>query len=156
MPASPLAFFNPDREAIYAALFTKMQAAYAWKNTPERRVKLWSDVPSEQRPAMFQFEGHDETWDWSNASNPKVVLEASIFIYTDCKDPTVIGAIQLNEVLNAITTALVPGVSDIQTGRQTLGGLVHSARIQGSVSRVPGDIDGDGMAIVPVRILVNA
>lgn len=153
---SPLAFFNPDREAIYAALFAKMQTAYAWKNNPSRRVKLWNEVPAEERPSMHQFEGHDETWDWSNSANPKVVLEASIFIYTDCKDPTVVGAIQLNEVLNAVTGALIPGVADLQTGRQTLGGLVHSARIQGSVTRVPGDLDGDGMAIVPIRILVNA
>lgn len=152
---SPLAFFNPDREAIYAALFAKLVPAYAWKNTPARRVKLWSDVPVETRPAMFQFEGHDEQWNWSNSANPQVIFEASIFIYTSCPDPEV-GATILNEVLNAVTGALIPGVPDLQTGRQTLGGLVHSARIQGSVTRVPGDLDGDGMAIVPIRMLVNA
>lgn len=147
-------FFNPDREAIYAALFALITPAYAWKNDPARRVKLWIDVPNEQRPAMFQFEGHDEVWDWSNSANPRVYFEASIFIYTSAPQPN-IGATILNQVLNAVTTRLLPTGADVTTGRQTLGGLVQWARIQGSVTRVPGDIDGDGMAIVPIRILVN-
>jgi hypothetical protein len=147
-------FFNFDREAVYLALFNLMVPAYAWKNTPTRRVKLWTDVPPEARPAMYQFEGHDETWNYSNSANPTVYLEASIFIYTSCPDPE-IGATILNNVLNAVTARLLPTGRDITTGRQTLGGLVQWARIQGSVTRVPGDIDGDGMAIVPIRILVN-
>lgn len=147
-------FFNPDREAIFAALFSLWSTGYAWKNTPARRVRLWTDVPTEQRPAAFQFEGHDEVWDWSNSANPKATFEASIFIYTSAPDP-VVGATELNQVLNAVTTSLLPTGRDLTAGRQTLGGLVHTARIQGSVMRVPGDIDGDGMAIVPVRMIVN-
>lgn len=147
-------FFNPDREAIYAALFALLTPAYAWKNTPARRVKLWNDVATEQRPAMFQFEGHDEIWDWPTSANPRVIFEASIFVYTSAPDP-VVGSTILNQTLNALTLALLPTGRDLSTGRQTLGGLVHSARIQGSVTRVPGDIDGDGMAILPVRMIVN-
>lgn len=147
-------FFNPDREAIYAALFALITPAYQWKNGPTRRVKLWTDVPGEMRPAMFQFEGHDEIWEWTNSGNPKVTFEASIFIYTSCPAPE-IGATILNTVLNAVTAQLLPTGRDLTTGRQTLGGLVQSARIQGSVTRVPGDIDGDGMAIVPIRMIVN-
>lgn len=148
-------FFTFDREAVFSALFAKMVTAYAWKNTPTRRVLLWTDVPTEQRPSMHQFEGHDETWEWPNSANPRVYLEASIFIYTACKDPSVIGTTILNDVLTSVTNALLPSGADLTTGRQTLGGLVQWARIQGSVTRVPGDIDGDGMAIVPIRILVN-
>lgn len=148
------AFFGFDREVIYQALFDLMVGAYAWKNTPTRRVKLWTDVPPEERPSMHQFEGHDEQWNWSNTANPTVFLEASIFVYTYAPSG-VIGAITLNQVLNAITNRLLPSGRDLTTGRQTLGGLVQWARIQGSVTRVPGDIDDDGMAIVPIRILVN-
>lgn len=149
-------FFAFDREAIYAALFALITPAYAWKNTPSRRVKLWGDVPLEQRPAMFQFEGHDEQWNWNNSANPNVVLEASIYVYFNSKDESVVGATEMNQVLNAITNRLIPSGRDLSTGRQTLGGLVQSARIQGSVTRVPGDLDGDGMAIVPIRLQVNA
>lgn len=148
-------FFGFDREAIFAALFALMTPAYAWKNTPTRRVKLWSDVPAEQRPAMFQFEGHDEQWNYSNSANPTVYLEASIFLYFSCQDQADIGAVTLNTLLNAVTNRLIPSGKDVTTGRQTLGGLVQWARIQGTVTRVPGDLDGDGMAIVPIRILAN-
>lgn len=147
-------FLTFDREAIFAALFALITPAYAWQNAPTRRVALWTNVPAENRPAMYQFEGHDESWNWSNSANPTVFLEASIFVYTSCPFPAV-GATQLNTILNAITARLIPSGRDLTSGRQTLGGLVQWARIQGSVSRVPGDIDGEGMAIVPIRILVN-
>jgi hypothetical protein len=158
MPSTP-GFFNFSREPIFAALFEIGWAAMAWQNSKAsaRRVKLFSDVPTEQRPAFFQFEGHEETYDWSsNAQSPKVILQASWFIYTSAPEP-IIGSTLLNEALDALATALIPRGSDVvNAGRLTLGGLVHSARIQGSVTRVPGDLDSDGMAIVPVRILVNA
>lgn len=153
--SGPPGFFSFDREAIYQALFDLMVPAYEWKNAPSRRVSLWNEVPNEARPSMMQFEGHDEQFNWpNNSANPVVILEASIFIYT-CAPKPEIGATILNNVLNAVTWRLTPTGPDLTTGRQTLGGLVHSARIQGSVTRVPGDIDDDGMAIVPIRILVN-
>lgn len=152
--SGPPGFFSFDREVVFQALFDLMASAYAWKNTPQRRVKLWNEVPFEERPSFQQFEGDDEEWNWSNSANPTVVLNASLFIYTYAPKPQ-IGATILNNVLNAVTWKLTPTGRDLTTGRQTLGGLVHSARIQGSVTRVPGDIDDDGMAIVPIRILVN-
>lgn len=151
---TPSGFFTFSREAVFDALFQRMVQAYPWKNEPSRRVRLWTDVPTETRPAMYQFEGHDEVWEYPNSANPRVVLEASIFIYTAAPKPET-GATILNTVLDAVSLSLLPSGADLTTGRQTLGGLVHSARIQGSVTRVPGDIDDDGMAIVPIRILVN-
>ncbi len=149
-------FFTFNREAIYAALFALWTPAYSWKQTPSRRLKLWAEVQLEDRPTAYQFEGAEESYDWTNQVNPKVVLTAQIFVYFNSKDPNVIGSTEMNTVLDAIHNRLIPSGRDLTTGRQTLGGLVHSARIQGSVTRVPGDIDGDGMAIVPIRILVNA
>ncbi len=148
-------FITVDREAIFVALFGLLQTAYAWKQPPSRRLKLWTDVPLENRPAAFQFEGDDEEWSYPNSANPLVYLTANWFIYTDCKDPDSVGSTIMNTTLKAVSDALLPSGRDLTTGRQTLGGLVQWARIQGNVTRVPGDIDGDGMAVVPIRILAN-
>lgn len=150
-------FVTVDREAIFVALFALLQNAYAWKQAPSRRLKLWTDVPLDNRPAAYQFEGDDEEWSYPNSANPLVYLTANWFIYTNCKDPDVVGSTIMNATLKACSDALLPspGTRDLTTGRQTLGGLVQWARIQGSVTRVPGDIDGDGMAIVPIRILAT-
>lgn len=147
-------FFTFDREAVYAALFARATNAYDWKNQPARRVKLWTGVPPDERPAFFQFEGGKEEWTWKNSGNPNVLLEATWFIYTSCPDPE-IGATILNQVLNSLTNCLLPDQADITTGKQTLGGLVQYVRISGSVTRVPGDIDGDGMAMVPIKMLMG-
>jgi len=38
-------------------------------------------------------------------------------------------------------------------GRQTLGGLVSNCYIDGKIMKDPGDLDGDGIAVIPVKIL---
>ncbi len=144
-----------DREAIFAALFALVSPAYAWKSTPSRRLKLWGDVPLEQRPALFQFEGTEEGYTYTQSPNPKRVLEARLFVYTNCKDTNVVGATQMNQIITAIETALLPQISDTKGGngqRNSLGGLVHSCRIEGRVFRDPGDLDGDGLLRIPVII----
>jgi hypothetical protein len=39
-------------------------------------------------------------------------------------------------------------------GRQTLGGAAHDCKINGVPVRDTGDIDGDGLAIVSVRLVL--
>lgn len=146
------------REQIMAALFTLVAGAYAWKNTPtsgpdtRRRLKLWGAVDVSLRPALFQFEGGKGTYSWSNDVNPKRVLRPQLFVYIDAKDPTTIGASQINNILDALDAVLGPQVGPL--GRQTLGGLVHSCRIEGDPFSDPGDLDGDGLIVVPVRIVM--
>jgi hypothetical protein len=41
------------------------------------------------------------------------------------------------------------------TGRQTLGGLVSHCWIDGKIMKDSGDIDGDGIAVIPVKILAT-
>jgi hypothetical protein len=38
-------------------------------------------------------------------------------------------------------------------GRQTPGGLVSNCYIDGKIMKDPGDLDGDGIAVIPVKIL---
>lgn len=156
MITPPNGFINFNRENIYAALFALIssQQVYAWKQT-SRRLKLWTDVPVEYCPALFQYEGEDESYTWSQMPNPVVTLRAKLFVYTKCPEPE-IGATQLNNIMDALHGVLMPTAGPmLMSGKQTLGGLVQSCRISGNVDRTPGDIDGEGMLMVPIEILAN-
>jgi hypothetical protein len=43
--------------------------------------------------------------------------------------------------------------SESPSGRQTLDGLVFHCFIDGKILKGPGDIDGDGIAVMPMKIL---
>lgn len=152
-PVSPV-----SRETIFTALFAKVWAAYAWKNDQAmaRRLKLWADVDPVNRPALFQFEGGEEGYTYSQEPMPKRTLRPTLFVYTTAPEG-VIGSTLQNNILDAIETALAPSYADQLGGggmRQTLGGLVHYCRINGSIFRDPGDLDNDGMLRIPLEILV--
>jgi hypothetical protein len=147
------------REQIFLALFNLVATiqvgtplAVPWK-TKSRKLKLWNEVPVELRPALFMAE-RVQTYFGSERPVPaKRTYNVSFFIYTNAKNATDTnpGSAILNPLLDAIDAALAPNV---MTGRNDLGGLVNHCFIDGDVFVDPGDIDGDGLAIIPVKIVV--
>jgi hypothetical protein len=129
-----------------------MAAAYPW-GLASRRIKLWSEVPPSQRPALFQLESGPETYQWSSLATPRRSYEAKLFLYFDARDPAQPGSRAINEALDALDAALAPAGKDLAVGRQTLGGSVHDCRIVGVPVRDTGDLDGDGLAVVSVRLV---
>jgi len=142
-----------SREAAFSALFAAVSGAYAW-GLASRRMKVWSEVPAALRPAVFQLESGPETYQWASPAKPKRTLEAKLFLYFDARDPTAPGASQINAALDAIDAALAPAGADANLGRQTLGGAVHDCKIVGVPVRDTGDLDGDGLAVVSVRLIL--
>jgi hypothetical protein len=140
------------REAAFSALFAAVSSAYSW-GVASRRMKLWSEVPAALRPALFQLESGPETYQWASPATPKRTFEAKLFLYFDARDPTIPGATAINIALDAIDAALAPTASDFSLGRQTLGGAVHDCKIMGVPVRDTGDLDGDGLAVVTVRLV---
>jgi hypothetical protein len=142
-----------SREQVFQALFTLLSNAYPW-NFTSRRLQLWDTVQIVQRPALFLFEGCPETYTWrqGQVSIPIITLQADVVVYTDAssKDPSFVPATQINDICDALDSALAP---EPAYRRQTLGGLVDHCRIDGEVKKVPGDIDGDGM--IWASILIN-
>ena len=141
-----------SREAVFSALFAAVSAAYPW-GVASRRLKLWSEVPAALRPALFQLESGPETYQWPTPAAPKRTLEAKLFLYFDARDPATPGASAINAALDALDSALAPAGPDLALGRQTLGGAVHDCKINGVPVRDPGDLDGDGLAVVSVRLV---
>jgi hypothetical protein len=142
------------RESAIAALINLVANAYPWTLGPVRRLKLWSDVPAANRPACFLFEGNQETYSWSESALPKRIIEVRLFVYLDAKDPSVVGATLVNNVMDAFDNAFVISGGDVILGRNTLGGTVYNCRIDGKILKDPGDLDGDALLIVPVKLVL--
>jgi len=145
------------REQASLALLKLITNAYPWASPPARRIKLWDQVPAAMKPCAFLFEGGRNPYTWTNLSTPNRGYELQLFIYIDCKDPNTVGAVQLNNIHDALDAALVPDAGFGQEiGACTLGGLVHSCRIFGEVLKDPGDLDGDGLMLVPFKIVLTS
>ncbi len=141
-----------SREAAFSALFAAISAAYPW-GLASRRMKLWGEVPVSLRPALFQLESGPESYQWTSPAVLRRTLETKLFLYFASQDPATPGSIAINAALDAIDAALAPAGADALHGRQTLGGAVHDCKITGVPVRDPGDLDGDGLAVVNVRLV---
>lgn len=155
-----------DEEAIFAALFSNV-ANVRWTrsgDTPDkrkfitasRRVRMFSDVPSTQQPACFQAEWG--TTEGQVTGMPyKTILEASWIIFQAIsQNEKAIGAIENNLIIGGVRKVLAPQPSDpgFLDKRNTLGGLVHHCFISGRIFKDPGDLDGQGMIVIPIKLLV--
>lgn len=142
------------REAIMQALFSLVANSYAFA-TASRRLRLWTQVAPEDMPALFQFEGAEDEALYEDDLMLRRTLKVRLFIYIDAKDESLVGASQINAILDALDAAFAPATfTDEITNRQTLGGLVSSARISGPVLKDPGDLDGIGLIVAPVLIIL--
>lgn len=149
------------REQVFAALYA-LTTDIVWDD-PERtwrergrRVKLFSDVPSSQQPAIFQAE-HLEMSSQVSRMPYKRIWNAQWIIYHSIgTDPAAVPASENNLILDAVELALAPKPSDpgFLDERNTLGGLVYHCHIDGTLFKDPGDIDQQGMIVVPIRLLV--
>jgi len=124
--------------------------------TVSRRVKLFSDVPGELQPACYQAEWASEEAQITGMPY-KTTLMANWIIY-QCvgKDKNALGAVENNLIIGGVREALAPKPADpgFHDKRNTLGGLVHHCFISGRIFKDPGDIDDQGMLVIPIKVLV--
>jgi len=140
------------REQIMQALFALVSGSSSFV-TASRRLKLWTDVSEAEKPAIFQYE-RDDVYSNGKQYLPIVEMNVELYVYTaPGMDSGVTPISILNPLIDAIDAALRPGPAS--NGRQTLGGLVSHCYIDGKVMKDPGDIDGDGIAVIPIKILAT-
>src|SRR5690242_6172659 len=119
--------------------------------TCSRRMRLWSNMTAAEKPAIFLAE-HKETIERSIEGLPPLrKIMANIFVYIDSTDPECVPITAMNNIIDAIFTALRP---QFPAEEQTLGGLVAHCWIEGEILKDPGDLDGYGIAILPVSIVL--
>jgi hypothetical protein len=147
---------SAKREDIAVKLLAVIAGAYQWGSPPSRRLKLWSDVPAAQRPAAFLQEP-GETRIAQSLTLTKRAFKFRLFVYTNAKpvNAETPGASEINAILDAIDKAFEPSGADKLTGRMTLGGIaVQHCQINGEILIDAGDLDGDGLAVVPIQVLM--
>jgi hypothetical protein len=149
---------SPTRNQVFTALFAltaslEIDAGGTLFALRSRKFKAWSAVPADQQPALFQTE-HTEQSTQRTGMDAARRFHASwtVYLRSDDSDPLDLGTVKLNDCLDAIENAFA-GATDLQ-GKQTLGGLVYHAYIDGQIIKIPGDEDGQGMLVVPITLLV--
>lgn len=122
--------------------------------TVTRRIKLFSDVPAAAQPWCGQAE-HGLMEGQVTGMPYKTVLEANWFVMQRPGGNEEFGAIRNNLIMKAVRDALAPKPDDRGWPKQnTLGGLVYHCHIGGRVFKDPGDIDGQALMIIPIKVLV--
>lgn len=137
------------REPIYAALFKLL--AVPGLVTVSRKLLHWADVPAVQQPALFMAQGV-ETAMRTTGLPPKWEFAVKLYLYvntTGAASPAPL----VNVVLDSICAALVPRLAG---ATQTLGGLVHDARIEGAIETDEGTLGDQAVCIIPIRIITAA
>lgn len=121
--------------------------------TVTRQIKLFADVPVIQRPWLGILKtGEERSYDAGDMALLTILVE--LFIYTNAtvsNNGGVPPSQQLENILDVVDVQLRPSPF---TNRQTLNGLVHHCRIEGKTVTVPGDLDGEGIMIIPLKILI--
>lgn len=137
-----------NRELIYSKFFDLVKGVADFK-TASRRLKHWSDVAPPQQPALFVAQ-RTEIVTRTPGLNPVWDLQMDIYLYANTGgDKSVAPSQILNPLIDAIEGALKP---DPISNKQTLGGLVAHAWIDGVIETDEGVLGDQAVAIIPVVI----
>lgn len=140
-----------NREAIYSALFAKLQGVAGFV-TVSRRLRMWADVSPAEQPALFQAQRR-ESIATTPGLNKVITMEVDVYLYAHTGgDRTKSPSETINPLLDAVLAALAP---DPITNKQRLGGLVEHCWVEGSVETDEGLLGDQGVAILPVIIKVT-
>lgn len=152
-----------NRNAIKVALLALCAAATfstpingfsTWASPPSRRLKLWNAVDPTVQPALFMTQYREGYENRGTGAIQRRWLIMQLWCYAPTADPTVVGDDLLDIMEAALENALdTPPGYDLLT----LGGLAYSVkieRIDNLFIRDPGDIDGQALLVLPVRVLM--
>ena len=105
------------------------------------------------RPALFQLESGPEVYQWPSPAAPKRTFEAKLFLYFASNDLTTRVRSRSTPRSTPSTPCSRRRTATLPSDAETLGGAVHDCKITGVPVRDPGDLDGDGLAVVSVRLI---
>jgi hypothetical protein len=124
--------------------------------TVSRRIRLFSDVAANQQPACFQTEWATDEQQVTGMPYKSTLMAAWTIFQCIGKDQKALGTVENNLIIGGCRKVLAPQPDDpgFLDNRNTLGGLVHHCFISGRIFKDPGDIDDQGMIVIPIKVLV--
>lgn len=148
-----------NREAIANALLALLNTAQISSQpifkTSTRRVDVWANSSPADKPALYLAEPLESYARPYQKATPQIVtLTYQVFIYADAVDPNIVPQTQLNQILDAIDTAMTPRPLPGQETFITLGNLVSAAWIEGEVLKAPGYLQGTSAILIPIKVTV--
>jgi hypothetical protein len=148
------------RNQVLLALYSLLDASanrVAKLGTSALRLRNLDGLDPAAFPALFLVQGleHYERTEGNPGLiglPPRRTIHFNAFLYTlDPQEESVVAITQINDLTDAIEQALAP---DATTGRQTLGGLVASARIDGTIAVVENlENSGKSAAMIPIAVI---
>jgi hypothetical protein len=155
-----------NREAIFVALNARLSTVAGFTTGCSRLWSGYADTPPETQPALFLAAG-DETASGDRRQPTVWTLRPKLVIYTrNDADPMAAPSTLQNTLITALEAALEltageaaqmgPFANDGQAPHTTLGGLVSSCRIFGTVVKDEGLFQTQGIVEVPLEIVTTA
>lgn len=140
-----------SREIVMSTLFAILQSGLSSTfKTVDRKLKLWINVPAELQPALYMVDHTENSLPSLRGVAPKREWDVTLFIYATVPEvPGVFGSKILNDLLDAVDVAIMPSPA---SGVLTLGGLTYRVWVEGPVRKDPGDLDGQAVALYPIKI----
>ena len=139
------------RETIMQALFALVSGSASFI-TKSRRLQLWSSLSPAREASHLPIRAGRRLHPRKELHNHRRDERRPVHLHCSRHGHGVTPISMLDPLLDAVDAALAP---NIVTRRQTLGGLVSHVWIDGKIMKDPGDIDGDGIAVIPVKILAT-
>ena len=140
--------------AATATFSAPINGTTTWASPPSRRLRLWGAVDPTLQPALFLTQ-HREGYE-TRGVGPlhRRWLDLQLWCYASTQDQSIIGDQLLDLMEEALEIVLQPPPG---FDEQTLGGLAFWTRIMRQDNlfiRDPGDIDGQALLVLPVRVLM--
>jgi hypothetical protein len=155
-----------NREAIFNALQDRLQNVAGIVTPCSRTWQSYADTPPEQQPAMFLATGNEKASGDRHQPTTWTLFPRLIVYNRHDADPSAIPSAIQHTILQAVEAALemTPGeaaqngpfANDGQQPHTTLGGLVASCRIFGTVQKDEGLFQAQGILEIPLEIITTA
>jgi hypothetical protein len=117
--------------------------------TKSRRLKHWNDVPADLQPALFQNQQLIPITYPNDAPVSKWLLRADLYVYAYDATETDGGTL-INTLVDQVTAALDPDEFTLPAP----GGDIYWARIIGPIETDEGKLGAQGMAVIPVELIL--
>jgi hypothetical protein len=143
------------RETLYSSVFSALSAAVADMSfkTLSRREKFWVNVDVNDMPAMFMKQISEDLIPQGKEPTAlmKYDIDIDIVIYVYSGDSAVSSAPTLNAAVDRIEQLFKPNVLGHPVNLGIAG--VQAAKIKGKISYGEGNLDGQGVALIPIKII---
>jgi hypothetical protein len=142
-----------NREQIHVALYEMLQAAIVGVKTWSRRLEGWDKYSGIEQPTISVVKGGEVVMRQTGIP-AHYAMDFFVWIYVRHADKSVDPSSLLTAFYDQIEAALTPAPG-LPENRQTLGGMVHDCRVEGTIETDEGMLGDQAVAKVPIKILTT-